>query len=74
MRYPAELERHADTLAHAELPDPRFAVLVDALDDGTALETANLATILVSRGMVTPDPVEYASLPLGVSSALPPRP
>jgi|JI6StandDraft_1071083.scaffolds.fasta_scaffold00158_35 DNA primase len=65
MRYPSELERHADTLAHAELPDPRFAVLVDALDDGTALETANLATILVSRGMVTPDPVEYASLPFG---------
>ena len=59
------MERHADTLAHAELPDPRFAVLVDALDDGTALETANLATILVSRGMVTPDPVEYASLPFG---------
>ena len=63
MRYPAELERHADTLAHADLPDPRFAVLVDALDGGAALETAHLATILVGRGMVSPDQVEYASLP-----------
>ena len=65
LRYPAELERHAEVLAHAELPDPRFAVLVDALDGGAALETANLATILEGRGMAAPDPVEYAALPLG---------
>lgn len=65
LRFPAELERHADTLSHAELPDPRFAVLVGALDEGAALETAQFATILVNRGMVTPDPVEYASLPFG---------
>ena len=65
LRYPAELERHAEVLAHAELPDPRFAVLVDALDSGAALETANLATILEDRGMAAPDPVEYAALPLG---------
>lgn len=65
LRYPAELERHAEVLAHAELPDPRFAVLVDALDGGAALETANLATILEDRGMAAPDPVEYAALPLG---------
>ena len=65
LRYPAELERHAEVLAHAELPDPRFAVLVDALDSGAALETANLATILEDRGLAAPDPVEYAALPLG---------
>ena len=65
LRYPAELGRHAEVLAHAELPDPRFAVLVDALDGGAALETANLATILEDRGMAAPDPVEYAALPLG---------
>ncbi|MBX9645078.1 MAG: DNA primase, partial [Novosphingobium sp.] len=27
LRYPGELARHADTLAHADLPDPRFLVL-----------------------------------------------
>ncbi len=62
LRYPRELARHGDVLAHAELADPRFAVLVDALDAGEALETGHLSTILAARGLVAPDPVEYASL------------
>ncbi|MFM5954043.1 MAG: DNA primase, partial [Novosphingobium sp.] len=62
LRFPAELHRHGDALAHAELPDPRFAVLVDALDAGEPLETGRLSTILRERGLAAPDPVEYASL------------
>ncbi len=62
MRHPGELVRHGDLLAHAELPDPRFAALVDALDDGETLETEHLGTILAARGLAAPGPEEYAAL------------
>ncbi|MDE2436559.1 MAG: DNA primase [Sphingomonadales bacterium] len=65
LRHPGELERHADLIAHAPLSDPRFAALVDAVDDGAALETEALATILSERGLVAPGPEEYASLRFG---------
>ena len=65
LRYPAELARHADRLTHAELPDPRFQVLVDAVDVGEPLETAHLATILATRGLASPAPDEYAALRFG---------
>ena len=65
LRYPAQLHRHLDALAHAALPDPRFAQLVDAVDAGEVLETAHLGTILVARGLVAPAPEEYAALRFG---------
>jgi DNA primase len=65
LRYPGELTRYADTLAHAELPDPRFLVLVDAIDAGEPLESGHLATILASRGLAPPAPEEYAALRFG---------
>ena len=65
LRHPQELARHGDALAHADLADPRFAVLVDALDAGEPLETGHLSTILAARGLVAPNPVEYASLRFG---------
>lgn len=65
LRHPGELATHGDALASADLADPRFAALVDALDAGEPLETAHLSTILASRGMAAPDPVEYAALRLG---------
>ena len=65
LRYPSELARHADALAHAELDDPRFAALVDAVDEGQALESADLGTILAQRGLASPAPDEYASLRFG---------
>ncbi|MGE8140944.1 DNA primase [Novosphingobium sp. NPDC080210] len=65
LRHPQELARHGDALAHADLADPRFAVLVDALDAGEPLETRHLSTILAARGLVAPNPVEYASLRFG---------
>ena len=64
MRHPGELARHADQLASADLPDPRFGVLIDALDDGEKLETERLGTILAGRGMAAPGPEEYSALPL----------
>ncbi|MFC0589314.1 DNA primase [Novosphingobium aquiterrae] len=65
LRYPEELRRHADALAHAPLGDPRFAALVDAVDGGEALETAGLHTILIERGLAPPTPDDYASLRFG---------
>lgn len=65
MRFPQELARHGDALAHADLADPRFAALVDAVDAGEALETGHMSTILAFRGLAAPDPVEYASLRFG---------
>ncbi|MFO1256231.1 MAG: DNA primase [Sphingomonadaceae bacterium] len=65
LRHPGELPRHGDALARAGLADPRFAALLDACDDGEALETARLATILAARGLAPPAPDEYAALPLG---------
>jgi DNA primase len=65
LRFPAELARHADALAHADLPDPRFSILVDAVDAGEALESAHLTTILAARGLAPPAPVDYAALRFG---------
>jgi len=65
LRYPAEIARHADALAHAKLPDPRFAALVDAVDSGAPLETGQLGTILAERGLAAPAPEEYAALRFG---------
>ncbi len=65
LRFPTEIARHADALAHADLADPRFAVLIDAADSGERLETAALVTILTSRGLAAPSPDEYASLRFG---------
>jgi DNA primase len=65
LRYPREITRHADALARAELADPRFAELIDAVDAGQPLETGALATILTNRGLAAPRPDEYASLRFG---------
>ena len=65
LRFPAELARHSDALAHAELADPRFAVLIEALDRGERLETGHLATILAARGLAPPASDDYAALRFG---------
>ncbi|MEN9682790.1 MAG: hypothetical protein RLZZ427_541, partial [Pseudomonadota bacterium] len=65
LRFPAQISRHADALAHAALADPRFAELIDAIDRGAVLETEALATILADRGLAAPRPDEYASLRFG---------
>lgn len=65
LRFPAELARHGDALAHAQLGDPRFAALVEALDSGELLETARLGTILAARGLAPPASDDYAALRFG---------
>ncbi|WP_309753763.1 DNA primase [Novosphingobium sp.] len=65
IRYPAELARHADVLAHAELADPRYGALVDAVDSGESLESGHLRTILAARGLASPAPDDYAALRFG---------
>ena len=65
LRDPSQLARHADALAYAALPDPRFAELLDAVDSGAALETAQLGTILAARGLIAPVPDEYSALRFG---------
>ena len=65
LRFPQELARHAEPLAHAALPDPRFEVLANAIDAGAALESEHLATILSQRGLAAPQAQEYASLRFG---------
>ena len=62
LRHPGELARHGNQLASAQLPDPRFGVLIDAIDDGEVLETQHLGTILADRGLAAPAPEEYAAL------------
>ncbi len=64
LRHPGELVRHGDLLASAQLTDPRFAALIDAVDDGERLETEHLGTILKVRGLAAPAPEEYAALRL----------
>jgi DNA primase len=65
LRFPGEIARHGDSLARADLPDPRLALLLDALESGEALESADLPTILAGRGLAAPTPNEYAALPFG---------
>ncbi len=65
LRFPRELARHADTLATAPLPDPRFEVLIEAFEAGEPLESAAIAPILAARGLAAPAPEEYADLRFG---------
>jgi DNA primase len=73
-RFPQELVRHVEPLAHAGLADPRFEVLADAVDAGEALESGNLTTILGAKGLAAPEAQEYAALRFGfLSDAVPPE-
>ncbi len=63
IRYPAEIARHADTLARAPMLDPRFDLLLDACDGARPLESTTLATIFAERGFAVPSPGDYARMP-----------
>ena len=70
LRYPEQIARHSAALL--QLPDPRFELLIDAIDEGAALETAGLKTILTLRGLTAPAPDDYAAMPFGfLSDTLP---
>jgi DNA primase len=68
VRFPGEIARHAETLARGPGMDPRFDLLLDASDQGQALESEALATILAQQGLAMPSPMEYGGLRFGFLS------
>jgi DNA primase len=68
IRFPDEITRHAETLAHCQALDPRFDLLLDASDHGQALETDALATILARHGLSVPSAADYAGMRFGFLS------
>ncbi|NBW74965.1 MAG: DNA primase [Sphingomonadaceae bacterium] len=74
IRFPDQIHRHADVLGQANLPDPRFEVLLDAADFAAQLESGAMEPILAERGMATPTPEEYAAMRFGfLADAIPPE-
>jgi DNA primase len=65
VRWPHEIDRHADALARTPALDPRFGRLLDCCDAAQTLESASLSTILSEHGLKGPDPAEYAGLRFG---------
>ncbi|SFG17368.1 DNA primase [Novosphingobium sp. CF614] len=65
IRWPAELPRHAETLARTPGLDPRFFVLLECCDAAAALESGMLATILLDNGLEVPGAAEYSGLRFG---------
>lgn len=55
IRMPGEIARHSSLLARLAQEDARCDALLDALDDGTPLESAAIATILAIKGLTPPD-------------------
>ncbi len=74
LRFPDQLRHHAAALAGSDLPDPRFEALADAMDDGAALDSDALSTILAQQGLSVPAPGDYATMPFGfLRDDLPPE-
>ncbi|HVR91789.1 MAG TPA: DNA primase [Novosphingobium sp.] len=65
LKRPDQITRHAEALAQTPALDPRFELLLDALDHGR-LETAQILTIFAQRGLMAPTPDDYSALPLGI--------
>ena len=65
IRWPAEIARHAETLARISAIDPRFAILVDCCDAAGSLESSEVSTILTRQGMPVPAAREYSGLRFG---------
>ncbi len=63
LRHPAQIAAQADALARLAAHDARIAVLLDAVDLGTALETGALGTTLADKGLSAPVPEDYARIP-----------
>ena len=58
LRWPGELAAHADVLARSSLDDARLDAMLDISFSGEPLEPDRIATILASRGLSSPTPVE----------------
>lgn len=68
LRWPHEIARHAETLASAGLSDPRFDVVLEAIESGETVESAHLATILAQRGLAVPVPEDHGGAQFGFLS------
>ena len=68
LRFPAEIARNAEALARCSGLDSRFDVLLDASDQGQALESENLTTILARQGQTMPTPTDYRGMRFGFLS------
>ncbi|MFA7604297.1 MAG: DNA primase [Novosphingobium sp.] len=68
VRFPGEIARHAEALARCAGLDPRFDILLDANDQGQALESDMLATILARQGQTMPSPTDYGGMRFGFLS------
>ncbi len=65
IRWPEEIARHAETLTSAITYDPRFAMLLDAADHNSPLESDRLSTILAGLGMSLPEAGDYKGFRFG---------
>ncbi len=65
IRFPAEIARHAEALSRCTAVDGRFDLLLDASDQGQALESDALATILARQGQTLPSPKDYRGMRFG---------
>lgn len=65
VRWPGEIARHADVLAHTRGLDPRFGLLLDCCDAAGMVENADLPTILAHNGVIAPEPREYSGMRFG---------
>jgi len=65
LRWPDQIQRHANTMVRLIGLDPRFEAILDSHDSGEPLESQSLATILANQGMAPPAPADYADLRFG---------
>lgn len=74
IRWPGQIARHAEMLAHSPGLDPRFEALLDCCDTTQAVESGDLSTILSQQGLEVPDPAEYSGLRFGfLGNEVPPE-
>jgi DNA primase len=64
VRWPGEIARHAEALAHLAGEDPLLDALLTAFDEGEALEPAHLTSILAIKGFSLPASDDQARLRL----------
>lgn len=65
IRWPAQIARHAETLAGMSGIDPRFGILADYCDAGQPLESTEVFTILAKYGMTAPEAGHYSGMRFG---------
>jgi DNA primase len=65
IRWPDQINRHAESLARTPGLDPRFSLLLDCCHMHEPLESEALASILADNGLNIPSAAEYSGLRFG---------